>query len=154
MCHRADKYIELTMISSSTPYSVHRSLELRRLVMQSVWAGVQRLAGSSRLFGNAVHLQASKSVSVAINMKRLVKKQHSLGAPALDNTCEHHLLRVIGNECHQIIDDTPEVTIRTSVDHRGCQAWLQCAEDGGDRRVVQFPLENPKWQAVIVAAVT
>jgi hypothetical protein len=50
-----------------------------------------------------------------------------LGAPALADTREHHLLRVISDECNKIINNLSEVTIETSADHgldHSCAQWV------------------------------
>ena len=58
-----------------------------------------------------------------MHLKASVRKAHEntgdlLWAPALDNTREHHLLRVVGDECDKVINDLLEVTIQAPADNR------------------------------------
>ena len=61
-------------------------------------------------------------VSVPIEIKRA----HLLRAPTLNYTSEHHLFWIIGDECNQVKDYTPEMTVRASADHwrdHPCTEW-------------------------------
>ncbi len=87
--------------------------------MTSMCLGVWHMAYTSRLSGSAVHLKACDHVV------RIASVGHSLGAPALDNTCEHHLLRVIGNKRDEVINDLSEMSIWTSADDRSSHPWVQ-----------------------------
>ena len=87
--------------------------------MTSMCLGVQRMAYASRLSGSAVHLKACDHVVHTASVG------HSLGAPALDNTCEHHLLRVIGNKRDEVINDLSEMSIWTSADNRSSHPQAQ-----------------------------
>jgi hypothetical protein len=82
---------------------------------RSVCIGVRRHAFESRLSGNAVHLTPYLSTSQEFNYNRPCL----LGAPALDDTGEHDLLGVIGDEGYKIVNDAMEVAIRTPADNRG-----------------------------------
>jgi len=50
--------------------------------------------------------------------------EYSLGAPALNDASEHHLLRIIGNKCKEVVNNTSEVAIWTSANQRLCHAWV------------------------------
>jgi hypothetical protein len=114
----------LMMISSSIPYSTHSVLESRTIVSSSVCLGVRRPAYrlASRFVGNSVHLIDSSNCKG--NTER---SNHLPRTPALDNTSEQDLLRVIRNKCDEIVYNTPEVSIWTSANHWILHPWTQWA---------------------------
>ena len=50
--------------------------------------------------------------------------EYSLGAPALNDASEHHLLWIISNKCEEVENDTSEVAIWTPANHGLCHAWM------------------------------
>ena len=101
------------------PYVVHSVLESYKLTKCSVYVGSRRSEYESRSSGFDIHLITHVSAVVE------VQATHSLGAPTLDNTRQHHLLGVIGNEGNEVIYDTPEMSIWTSANHGHGHPWMQ-----------------------------
>jgi hypothetical protein len=117
---------------------------------------VRATARTSRSVGSAVHLRecrASALVSIVTTTTELERK-HELGAPTLDDTREHHLLGVIGNESNKVIYNTPEMSIWTSADNRCGHPRLERGENCCEGRMKQLAFENPKMQVVVMPAVT
>ena len=55
--------------------------------------------------------------------------RYSLWAPILDDRREHDLFGVIGNEREKIVDDAPEMSVRTSVDNRCRHTMVKWCEN-------------------------
>ena len=79
---------------------------------------------------------------------------HSLWAPTLDNACEQYLFGVVGNESNEVVDDTSEMSVRTSADDGCLHPRLKWRENGGEGSVKQFVFENLEAQTVVVPTVT
>lgn len=94
--------------------------------------------------------------SVCNNYKhcRHTPSRHLLCAPILDNPREHYLFGVIGNECKKIVDDTSEMSIRTSADNWCSHPVAKWGEESGERCVKQSAFKISKLHTVIVLAIT
>lgn len=138
----------LTVITSSMPYSNHSVLGSRRPRTVSVCSCVRRTAYASKVLLCAVHLRCEcKCCHHYMSM-------HLLRTPTLDGTCEQYLLGVISDEGNEVVDNTSEMSVRTSTDDGCGHPWAKRGENGFERRVKQLAFEVSKMRAVIVFAVT